>query len=68
MNEFPVTHGNGDEVITFDIGGTSLRSALLTREGRLDRWQRIPSVNCRSLPGRSAPDIWTKLPLTLQKP
>lgn len=57
MNEFPVALGNGDEVITFDIGGTSLRSALLTREGRLTGRQRIPSVNCRSLPGRSATDI-----------
>jgi 3-dehydroquinate synthetase/predicted NBD/HSP70 family sugar kinase len=57
MNEFPVAVGNGDEVITFDIGGTSFRSALLTCEGRLAGVQRIPSMNCRSMPGRSAADI-----------
>jgi 3-dehydroquinate synthetase/predicted NBD/HSP70 family sugar kinase len=57
MSEFPVALGNGDEVITFDIGGTSFRSALLTREGRLARVARIPSINCRSMPGRSVADI-----------
>jgi predicted NBD/HSP70 family sugar kinase len=57
MNEFPVALGNGDEVITFDIGGTTFRSALLTHEGRLTDVERIPSINCRSMPGRSATDI-----------
>jgi 3-dehydroquinate synthetase/predicted NBD/HSP70 family sugar kinase len=57
MNEFPATHGNGDEVITFDLGGTSFRSARLTREGRLADVQRIPSINSRSLPGISGPRI-----------
>ena len=57
MKKFPVALGHGDEVITFDIGGTSFRSALLTREGRLTSIQRIPSINCRSLPGSSAADI-----------
>src|SRR5690348_6221113 len=57
MHRFPVALGHGDEVITFDIGGTSFRSALLTREGRLTSIQRIPSINCRSLPGSSAADI-----------
>jgi 3-dehydroquinate synthetase/predicted NBD/HSP70 family sugar kinase len=57
MNKFPVALGNGDEVITFDIGGTSFRSALLTREGRLTSVQRIPSINCQSMPGRTAADI-----------
>jgi len=57
MNEFPVALGNGDEVIAFDIGGTSFRSALLTREGRLTGGRRIPSINCRSLPGRSAAEV-----------
>src|SRR5580698_6128252 len=57
MNEFPVALGNGDEVITFDIGGTSFRSALLTREGRLTGGRRIPSINCRSLPGGSAAEV-----------
>jgi 3-dehydroquinate synthetase/predicted NBD/HSP70 family sugar kinase len=57
MDEFPVALGNGDEVITFDIGGTSFRSALLTLDGRLTSIQRTPSVNCRSMPGRSAADI-----------
>jgi 3-dehydroquinate synthetase/predicted NBD/HSP70 family sugar kinase len=57
MNEFQDALGNGDEVITFDIGGTSFRSALLTREGRLVRVDRIPSINCRSMPGRSAAEI-----------
>ena len=54
---FPLALGVGDEVIAFDLGGTSFRSALLTREGRLAYTQRIPSVNCRSLPGRSPDDI-----------
>jgi 3-dehydroquinate synthetase/predicted NBD/HSP70 family sugar kinase len=57
MNGFPVALGNGDEVIAFDIGGTSFRSALLTREGRLRSVQRVPSINFRSVPGRSAADI-----------
>ena len=57
MNEFPATHGNGDEVITFDLGGTSFRSARLTREGLLADVQRIPSINSRSLPGTSAARI-----------
>jgi 3-dehydroquinate synthetase/predicted NBD/HSP70 family sugar kinase len=57
MDEFPVVLGNGDEVITFDIGGTSFRSALLTRTGRLTGVQRIPSINCRSLPAKSGADI-----------
>src|ERR1700733_10916850 len=57
MNEFPATHGNGDEVITFDLGGTSFRSARLTREGRLADVQRIPSINSRSLPGASGARI-----------
>jgi len=57
MAEFPVLLGNGDEVITFDIGGTSFRSALLTCEGRLAHIQRIPSINYRSMPGSSAANI-----------
>jgi len=57
MNEFPVALGNGEEVITFDLGGTSFRSALITREGRLTGVQRVPSINFRSLPHRSAPEI-----------
>jgi len=57
MNRFPVAPGNGDEVITFDLGGTSFRAGLLTREGRLTDVQRIPSINFRSMPGRSAADI-----------
>lgn len=57
MTEFPVGLGNGDEIITFDIGGTSFRSALLTREGRLTDVQRIPSINCRSMPGKSAVEV-----------
>ena len=57
VDEFPVAVGNGDEVITFDIGGTSFRSALLTCEGRLAWVQRIPSMNCRSLPGKSGAEI-----------
>jgi 3-dehydroquinate synthetase/predicted NBD/HSP70 family sugar kinase len=57
MNEFPVALGNGEEVIAFDIGGTSFRSALLNREGRLTGAQRIPSINCRSMPGSSAAEI-----------
>ena len=57
MNRFPVALGNGDEVITFDLGGTSFRTALLNREGRLTHVQRIPSINFRSMPGRSAADI-----------
>jgi 3-dehydroquinate synthetase/predicted NBD/HSP70 family sugar kinase len=57
MNEFPAAVGNGDEVITFDIGGTWFRSALLTCEGRLAGVRRIPSVNCRSMPGRSGAAI-----------
>jgi 3-dehydroquinate synthetase/predicted NBD/HSP70 family sugar kinase len=57
MDEFPVALGNGDEVIAFDIGGTWFRSTLLTREGRLTGAQRVPSMNCRSLPGKSAAEI-----------
>ena len=57
MDRFPVALGNGDEVITFDLGGTSFRTAVLTREGRLTDVQRIPSINFRSMPGRSAGDI-----------
>ena len=56
-NAFPVALGMGDEVIAFDLGGTSFRSALLTREGRLAHAHRIASLNCRSLPGRSPDDI-----------
>jgi predicted NBD/HSP70 family sugar kinase len=56
-NAFPVSLGQGDEVIAFDLGGTSFRSALLTRNGSLALAKRIPSLNCRSLPGRSADDI-----------
>jgi predicted NBD/HSP70 family sugar kinase len=44
-------------VIAFDLGGTSFRAALLTREGRLTGVQRSPSINFRSMPGRSAGDI-----------
>jgi predicted NBD/HSP70 family sugar kinase len=54
---FPVSLGHGDEVIAFDLGGTSFRSALLTRSGDLTHARRLPSINCRSLPGRSADDI-----------
>ena len=57
MNTFPVALGNGDEVIAFDLGGTWFRSALLNREGRLTGAQRIPSINCRSMPGKWAGDI-----------
>ncbi len=56
-NAFPVSLGHGDEVIAFDLGGTSFRSALLTRSGVLSHAQRIPSLNCRSLPGKSPDDI-----------
>jgi len=57
MDPFPVALGNGNEVIAFDIGGTSLRSAFLTRAGRLTRIRRIPSINCRSHPAKSGADI-----------
>jgi 3-dehydroquinate synthetase/predicted NBD/HSP70 family sugar kinase len=57
MNEFPACHGNGDEIVTFDLGGTSFRSARLTREGYLADVQRLPSINYRSLPGSSAAAI-----------
>jgi 3-dehydroquinate synthetase/predicted NBD/HSP70 family sugar kinase len=57
MSEFPATHGNGDEVITFDLGGTSFRSARLTCEGCLADVRRIPSINSRSLPGASGARI-----------
>lgn len=67
MNEFPVALGNGDEVITFDIGGTSFRSALLTREGRLTGVQRIPSINSRSMPGRSAAEIVDEIAVYIAK-
>jgi 3-dehydroquinate synthetase/predicted NBD/HSP70 family sugar kinase len=56
-NAFPVCLGHGDEVVAFDLGGTSFRSALLNCDGNLTQVQRIPSLNCRSLPGRSADDI-----------
>ena len=56
-NAFPVSLGHGDEVVAFDLGGTSFRSAVLTRNGDLAHAQRLPSLNCRSLPGRSADDI-----------
>jgi 3-dehydroquinate synthetase/predicted NBD/HSP70 family sugar kinase len=57
LNEFPLALGNGDEIITFDIGGTTFRSGIVTREGRLIRVQRIPSINCWSQPGKSGADI-----------
>jgi 3-dehydroquinate synthetase/predicted NBD/HSP70 family sugar kinase len=56
-NKFPAALGHGDEVIAFDLGGTSFRSALLTRDGSLSSAHRIPSLNCRSMPGRSADAI-----------
>lgn len=56
---FPVGHGK--EVITFDLGGTSFRSALLTREGSLAHARKIPSLNCRSLPGRSPDEIVSEI-------
>jgi 3-dehydroquinate synthetase/predicted NBD/HSP70 family sugar kinase len=62
-NNFPVALGHGDEVITFDLGGTSFRSALLTRDGYLTRARRIPSLNCRSMPGRSADEIVNEIAL-----
>ncbi len=67
MNPFPVCLGNGDEVIAFDIGGTSFRSALLTREGRLASVQRIPSINCRSMPGRSGADLVDEIAVYIAK-
>jgi len=57
MNEFPFALGNGNEVVTFDIGGTSFRSGLVTREGRLIDVQRTPSINCWSQPGKSGAEI-----------
>ena len=57
VSAFPVALGHGDEVIAFDLGGTSFRSALLTCEGCLSHSQRIPSLNCRSLPGHTPDDI-----------
>ncbi|HEY7095832.1 MAG TPA: ROK family protein [Terriglobales bacterium] len=57
MEQFPVALGHGNAVATFDIGGTSFRSALLTREGRLTSLQRIPSINHRSMPGASATEV-----------
>jgi 3-dehydroquinate synthetase/predicted NBD/HSP70 family sugar kinase len=57
MNEFPFALGNGDEIVTFDIGGNSFRSGFVTREGRLTEVQRIPSINCWSQPGKSGADI-----------
>ncbi len=56
-NSFPVALGNGREVFTFDIGGTSFRSGVLDLSGRLTNVKRIPSINHRSAPGRSAADI-----------
>jgi|SRR5579872_232693 len=67
MNEFPVALGNGDEVITFDLGGTSFRSALLTRQGRLTGIQRIPSINCRSMPGSSGADVVAEIAAYVSK-
>lgn len=57
MSIFPVTLGNGDEVVTFDIGGTSFRSGFVGRDGRLTSVQRTPSINYRSMPGISGGDI-----------
>ena len=57
MNEFPFALGNGNEVVTFDIGGTSFRSGLVTREGRLIGVHRIPSINRWSQRGKSGADI-----------
>src|SRR5580658_3359200 len=57
MNEFPFALGNGDEIVTFDIGGNSFRSGFVTREGRLTEVQRIPSINCWSQPRKSGADI-----------
>lgn len=57
MRDFLSIDQFGDEVITFDLGGTSFRSALLTKEGKLTDVQRIPSINYRSLPGKPAVEI-----------
>jgi 3-dehydroquinate synthetase/predicted NBD/HSP70 family sugar kinase len=67
MNEFPMAPCNGDEVVTFDLGGTSFRSALLTREGRLTKIERIPSINYRSLPGRPSADIAEEIALYIAR-
>jgi 3-dehydroquinate synthetase/predicted NBD/HSP70 family sugar kinase len=63
MNEFPIAPSNGNEVITFDLGGTSFRSALVTREGALARIQRTPSINYHSMPGRPAVEIIDEIAL-----
>jgi 3-dehydroquinate synthetase/predicted NBD/HSP70 family sugar kinase len=57
MNTFPVALGFGDEVIVFDLGGTTFRSALLNHEGQLTKVQRTPSINARSMPGKSGAEI-----------
>jgi 3-dehydroquinate synthetase/predicted NBD/HSP70 family sugar kinase len=57
MRGFLSLDQSGDEVIAFDLGGTSFRSALLTKDGKLSAVQRIPSINYRSLPGKSAAEI-----------
>jgi 3-dehydroquinate synthetase/predicted NBD/HSP70 family sugar kinase len=56
-NGFPVCLGHGDEVVAFDLGGTSFRSGLLNCSGNLTQVHRIPSLNCRSLPGKCPDDI-----------
>jgi 3-dehydroquinate synthetase/predicted NBD/HSP70 family sugar kinase len=66
MNEFPVA-SSGDQVIAFDLGGTSFRSALLTREGTFAYIQRIPSINYRSMPGRPAVDIIDEIALYIAR-
>jgi 3-dehydroquinate synthetase/predicted NBD/HSP70 family sugar kinase len=67
MNEFSVAPSQGDEVITFDLGGTSFRSAVLTREGALAQIQRIPSINYRSMPGRPAAEIVDEIALYIAR-
>jgi 3-dehydroquinate synthetase/predicted NBD/HSP70 family sugar kinase len=58
---FPVALGHGNEVMSFDLGGTSFRSALLTGEGSLAHARKIASLNCRSLPGRSPDEIVSEI-------
>jgi 3-dehydroquinate synthetase/predicted NBD/HSP70 family sugar kinase len=53
----PFNIGHGAEIITFDLGGTWFRSALLTSEGQLCNLRRVPSINYRSFPGKSAVDL-----------
>jgi 3-dehydroquinate synthetase/predicted NBD/HSP70 family sugar kinase len=67
MNEFPIAPSNGNEVITFDLGGTSFRSALLTREGTLARIQRRPSINYRSAAARPAVEIVDEIALYIAR-